>query len=141
MVIDARTFHLRPSNAIALLTVLVSCAMARAQSLESRLDDDAFVRGLIELQLPEVLQHYIELHPPASEVQGAEQLIALTRLLYVAGSTDPAQRMQGIERVLDIRRRLIRKNPGDPRLPIWMADQATDLLFDSLSADGAGLTA
>ena len=64
-----------------MLLCIAGLAMTAAgQSLEERLDEDLFLQGLIELQLPEVLEHYIRTHPPADPVQEASYQIAADRL-------------------------------------------------------------
>lgn len=49
-------------------------------------------------------------------------------------------RLAAIEQALTLRDRLIREHPGDPRRAMWLADQASDLLFLLLPFDLSGLT-
>ncbi len=51
----------------------------------------------------------------------------------------PAERAAIVERVLDLRAKLIHDHPDDPRLPVWLADQAQDLFYLVLPADSSGL--
>jgi len=124
------------------LLCIAGLAMTVAgQSLEERLDEDLFLQGLIELELPEVLEHYIRTHPPADPVQEASYRIAADRLRLRRLSGDPAARLAAIERILATRGALIEEQKAHPRRAIWLTDQAADLFFELLPTEATDLTA
>ncbi|MDY7109624.1 MAG: tetratricopeptide repeat protein [Planctomycetota bacterium] len=125
----------------ALLGLLLTANIAGGQSLDERLDEDLFLRGLIELELPEVLEHYIATHPPADPVQAARYTIAAERLRLRRVSDDPEQRLAVIEQMLAVRGELIEQQPSHPQRALWLADQAADLFFELLPTEAADLTA
>jgi hypothetical protein len=124
----------------ALLLCALSCVSAHGQSLDERLDEDAFLRGLADLQLPEVLDHYLSTHVTGDPVDQALRAIALQRL-RMQTVNEPAARLDALESLLTIRReQLIEAHPGDQRRALWLLDQASDLYFDLLAVDASGLT-
>jgi hypothetical protein len=48
-------------------------------------------------------------------------------------------RLEAIERALNLRRQLIASKPNDPQRAVWLADQASDLIFELLGHEGLGL--
>ncbi|MHC4413892.1 MAG: tetratricopeptide repeat protein [Planctomycetota bacterium] len=128
---------------LGFLTALCGLASLRtglAQSLEERLDEERFIRGLSELRLPEVLEHFLQTHPPRDSVEAAEQGILAARTALQERGAPPAEREAAVNRVLEIRAGLLREHPEDPRRAVWLADQAADLLFVLLPIDASGLT-
>ncbi len=55
-------------------------------------------------------------------------------------SSTSAGRLAAAEELLEARGRLIRGHADDARLPVWLADQASDLYFILLDVDATGLT-
>lgn len=51
------------------------------------------------------------------------------------------ERMAAIERALELRRQLINDNPNNFQRPVWLADQASDLIFECLGHEGLGIVA
>ncbi|MCP3905523.1 MAG: hypothetical protein GY715_18000 [Planctomycetes bacterium] len=125
---------------MATLTMFLAVA-AHAQSLDERVDDAAFLRGLLELELPELLEHYLQTHPPRDEVQAAEYRIAAARLRARQAADDPATRIAAVDEAMELRAALIEMHPRHPRRFAWQADQASDLLLEVLPRGSTGLTA
>jgi len=112
-----------------------------AQSLDETLDEDAYLRGLVELNLPDVLEHYIATHPAKDDAQAAAFEITRQRMALAAPDVDAAKREALINRILEIRANLLEKAPRDPRRATWLTDQAADLLFELLPLEASGVTA
>lgn len=135
---------------IVLIGALIGPVTAHAQTLEQRLDDEAFVRGLVELGLPDVLEHYLASHPPADRVDRMEHELIAMQVRRRQGLDDGGDDGGGdgggddaaarLEAILAQRRALIDAFPDHPRRASWLADQAGDLLFDLLEIDASGLT-
>ena len=121
-------------------TVLWAGGDAIAQSLETRLDEDRYLRGLTELQLPEVLEQYIADNADAPPERQAVYEIARQRLVLRRPGLPPVDRRAAIEAMLAIRAALIDAHPGHPDRATWRADQGADLLFELLSLDGSATT-
>jgi len=133
----------RPGVGRVLLCAICLFAVANrglAQSLDDRLDEDQFLRGLSEYRLKEVLEHYIETHPPADDVEAALFRIAAARMALEAPGLSTAERLQAVEHILDARRELIENHADDPRHAVWLASQATDLFFGLYPIEAAGVT-
>lgn len=124
---------------VLLLTLDVIIAPVHAQSLDQRLDSETYLRGLRDLQLPEVIEHYLRIHPPADDVEAALQAITRQQALLSAATGD--QRQAAVDALLTARADLIAKHPADPRRAVWLADQASDIFFEVFSIDGFGLVA
>ncbi len=122
------------------LSAFLVCAAASAQSLDDRLDEDKFLRGLSELQLPEVLEKYIAAHPSADPANAASFQIAAQRMVIDAPATSDADRRAAIDRMLQVRAALIKDHPQDSRRAVWLADQAADLYFVFLPLEASDLT-
>jgi tetratricopeptide (TPR) repeat protein len=140
-----RAILARAAALAPLLGAAGGAAPASAQApqpdpLRRRLDEDRFLRGLTELQLPEVLEHYLAANPPADPVEAAERQIALQRLRLESGPMSAAARREILDRVYQVRARLIETEPDDPRCAIWITDQAALVLLDLWPLDAAGLT-
>jgi hypothetical protein len=73
-------------------------------------------------------------------VQPALDEITTERSRAVDGQLSAAQRLQSAERLLHLRGMLLAEQPDDPRRALWLADQATDMLFVLLPIDSSGLT-
>ncbi len=122
--------------------LILVCAIAmtsHAQSIDERLDEERFLRGLSEYQLPEVLEHYMEQHPPADQVQAVLYQITMLRLRLADETIAPAEHRDAIEAILQARSELIDEHPEDPRHGVWLAEQASDLLFGLYPLEAAGL--
>ncbi len=111
-----------------------------AQSLDDQLDEDQFLRGLVDYGLPEVLEHYLSLHPPTDPVDSLRYDIALKHMRVRDERLNESQRLRAIHDLLDARAKLLEQHADDPRHAIWLADQAADLYFVLLPVDAAGLT-
>ena len=123
------------------LLPLACCLSGHAQSLDDRLDEDQFLRGLVDYGLPEVLEHYLELHPPADPIDQARYDIALKHMRVRDERLIDAQRLHAIEDLLATRSALLASAKDDPRHALWLTDQAADLYFVLLPYDATGLTA
>ena len=133
-----------PSRALLMLTATISIVMAlpaAAQSIEERLDESKYLRGLSEHGLPEILEHYIEQNPPADDVARVVYQLVADRMRLADPALTPAAREAALKAVLSTRQRLIDQHPFDPRHAIWLADQASDLYFVLYPAEATGLTA
>jgi hypothetical protein len=126
---------------IAAASIAVPASRGGAQSLEETLDEQRFLRGLCELQLPEVLRHYLATHPPKDELQAALHRIAEEQMLLLDRSLAPADRLVSVERLLSVRGRLIAEHHDDPRHALWLIDQASDILWHLLPSEACGVTA
>jgi hypothetical protein len=73
-------------------------------------------------------------------VESTLEAIATERSRAVDPQLTTAQRLASAERLLELRQRLLAEQPDDPRHAVWLADQATDLLFVLLPIDASGLT-
>jgi hypothetical protein len=133
---------IRPVPALVLgLLVLATTAGVAPPGLDEQLDEEQFLRGLVELGLREVLEHYLATHPPADEVQAARYELAVARMRLAEPGLTATERLAGIEALLDRRAALLRDHPDDPRRVHWLVDQADDLLYRLLPFDGSGLHA
>ena len=130
----------RGRGIIAGFAVLLAAAAAGAQSLEERLDEEQFIQGLIELELPEVLDHYLATHPAADPAVAVGHQVAAERMKIRAAGVSPQERLAALERILGLRGELIEAHRDDLRRAVWLADQAADLLFELLPIDASGLT-
>lgn len=124
----------------AFILTLCFGSASSGQSLDDHVDEDRYLRGLSDLILPEVLEHYIELYPPEDELAETEYQLALDRMRLRDRQLSPQQRETIVQSMIARRDELIRNNPGDRRLPLWLADQATDLYFELLPIEAALLT-
>lgn len=132
---------LRCSIFCAFIALLVNAHIAHAQTLDDRLDEDQFLRGLVDYGLPEVLEHYLELHPPGNTVDSLRFQIALQHMRVRDDRLDNRERLAGIEKLLALRTELIDNHKGDARHAVWLTDQAADLFFVLLPVDASGITA
>jgi len=123
------------------LTPLVVCPAVHAQSLESQLDEDQFLRGLVEYGVPEVLEHYLAAHPPDDPADALRYQVALEHMRVRDERLNDAEQLEAIESLLARRKELLDAHAGDSRHAVWLTDQAADLAFLLLPVDGAGLTA
>lgn len=113
---------------------------ALAQSLDDQLDEDRFVKGLAELGLHDLLDYTLE--------AGGKNDAAMARLVEIAhlqatlGGADLSieERSQTIDRLIAARRQLLDEHPNDPRLPLWQADLAFNLLFLQTAQSALDLT-
>ena len=138
--IERKRTGLTRCGGAGLLCVALLAPAASGQTLDQRLDEEAFLRGLVDYELPELLEHYLGGHPPADEAQAARYEIARERMRLRQSAPGSPDRLDAIESMLTIRRTLLKRRPGDPRWVIWAGDQAEDLLFELLPVEAAGLT-
>ena len=124
----------------AFIVAALLTAPGKGQSLEDRLDEDRYLRGLTELQLPDVLEQYIADHADAAPDRQAAYEIARHRIVLAGQGTGPKERRAAVEAILGIRAALIEDQPGHPDRATWRADHGADLLFELLPIDGAGVT-
>ena len=126
---------------------LVACslllnALSAAQSLDERLDEETFLRGVIELRLPDVLKAYVAAHPATDAFQAARFAVAAEQLTLADPSLPIAERLKGIDRIREIRAKLAAgADANDARVILVLADQGADSLFELLPIDGMGITA
>ncbi|MCA9284117.1 MAG: hypothetical protein KDA22_02795, partial [Phycisphaerales bacterium] len=111
-----------------------------AQSLEQRLDDEAFVRGLGDLRLRPLLEQ-LATTPTEDDLRPRRIDVELLRVEATDPERTPAERTASVAQLLDARAALIEAANEDPRQAIWMADQAEDLLFVAIPLDGNDLRA
>jgi tetratricopeptide (TPR) repeat protein len=123
----------------AMVSTLVCAATALGQSFDERVDDEQFLDRLVELQLPDALDHYIATHPPADEATAMRYALAADRMRLRAAATG-AERLIIIERMLATRRAIIDADRTHPQLGVWLADQASDLYFELLPINASGVT-
>jgi tetratricopeptide (TPR) repeat protein len=121
---------------IALMCSVALTSPIGAQSIDDRLDLEAYLHGIVELRLPEVLDTYIRSHPADSEVTAALYDLARGRLAANDPDSTLSARRDAVDAVLKRRRALIDENPSDVRRARWLLDQASDLYFESLAGDG-----
>jgi tetratricopeptide (TPR) repeat protein len=132
---------LRSRIASLLLVLGLPLAPVAGQSLEERLDEERFLRGLVEMELRDALEHYLETHPAKDPVRAARHEIIRAHLAWREHHADPAVRLAAAERALEARRALLERFPDHPRHALWLADQAADLYFRVLPHEQAGLAA
>ncbi len=128
------------SIAIFIATLAVTAPPAHAQSLDDRLDEERYLKGLTDLQLPEVLEHYIDAFPSEDPVRAMQFRLAAERMAMQQPGISPAEKLRVIEDILAARAQMIDRFDEDPRRIGWMLDQASDLQFALLPIEGAGLT-
>ncbi len=125
---------------ILALIALLGGRAALAQSLDEQLDEDRFLKGLAELGLHDLLDYTLE--------SGGKNDAAMARLVEIAhlqatlGGADLSieERSQAIDRLIAARRQLLDEHPNDPRLPLWQADLAFNLLFLQTAPSALDLT-
>lgn len=125
-------------HSLRLCVSVLACDVA-GQTLDERLDEEKFLRGLSEYALPEVLDHYITEHPPADAVDALIYALTVQRMRLADESLTPAQHRDAIEQVLATREEMLSSHPADPRHAVWLAEQAADLLFGLYPLEAAGL--
>ena len=92
---------------LALATALLCAASpVAAQSLDERLDEERYLKGLTDLQLPEVLEHYIDAFPSEDPVRAMQFRLAAERMAMQQPGTTPAQRLGHVEDILAARDKL-----------------------------------
>src|SRR5437016_4923046 len=72
---------LKPQVWFACVCVGALACLTSAQTLDERLDEEQFLRGLDDLRLPEVLEHYIASHPTNEPVRLGQFEIARQRMI------------------------------------------------------------
>lgn len=132
-----KTRHL--FNLIALLALLAGGA-ARAQGLDEQLDQDQFLKGLAEYGLDDLLDYVLE-----SSSAGDAALTELVEIAHLQAALadeelDSEARSLTIDRLVGARRKLIDAHPNDPRMPLWQADLAFNLLFLKTAQSALDLT-
>ena len=116
-----------PLRAACVASVLAFSGVtsAVAQSPVRQLDESALPQGLIELELPDLLEHYLQTNPPADDALAEAYRITAARLRI--GSADRAAQLRA---VIDRRDQLIAAHPGHAARGAWLADQASDLCLE-----------
>jgi tetratricopeptide (TPR) repeat protein len=127
-----------PRLSLCLCASLVALSSG-AQTLDERLDEEKFLRGLSEYRLPDVLDHYIREHPPANEIDATLYAMTVLRMRLSDETLTPEQHRSAVEQVLATRDELIENHSDDPRHGVWLAEQAADLLFAMYPLEAAGL--
>ncbi|NNF43733.1 MAG: hypothetical protein HKN62_11950 [Phycisphaerales bacterium] len=122
----------------ALLTVALVASGGAGQSLRERLDEEAFLQGLVDAGMADVLEHVLTTEPPANAVLADRFEIELLRLTLP--DLDDAERPAQLNRIFTQRAGLIDGYPAHPDRGIWLADQASDLWFESITPGGSILT-
>lgn len=122
------------------LCLALATGRGMGQSLDERLDEARFLRELSELGLPEIIEHYVATHPKTASADQAAYRIAALRSQMNQPGVPLARRLLLLEQVLEVRAALIAVGGEDRRRAIWLADQASDLYFELLPLDAAGLT-
>ncbi|MFG0329108.1 MAG: tetratricopeptide repeat protein [Phycisphaerales bacterium] len=119
----------------ALVGAATAAARATAlQPLDERIDRDAFISGLAEYGLDDLLDAYLdEIGGDLGTVRLAE--VARARGAYRSASTRGEAEV-ALHRLLDAHRALLDAESTDPEYPIRQADLAFDLLFIALRHDG-----
>lgn len=129
-------------RALILAACGFACAIASnaaAQSLDDHFDEERYLRGLGELNLPEVLEHYIAQHPPTDDVQATAYAIVQQRMILREPGAASTDREAAVHHILAQRNELLDAHPNDPRRAQWLADQAADVYFELLTIDASGL--
>lgn len=121
--------------------ILCITAAASAQTLDDRLDEEAYLRGLVELRLSDVLDQYAKSHPSNDPFRAARFEVAAQRIALTDPNATIDQRMASLDRLGTIRAQLVADHPDDARAPVLLADQAADAFFDLLPTDAAGFAA
>ena len=80
-------FHLA---VLGLLGGLFITGAAPGQSLDERLDEEAYLRGLVDLRLPDVLEHYIATTPARDETSRALRELAMRQMQLAQISAEPS---------------------------------------------------
>jgi tetratricopeptide (TPR) repeat protein len=125
---------------VFIVSMLAVGAGVAAQSLDERLDEDAFLRGVIELRLADVLETYAARHRTGDPFQSARFDIVAEQIKLADPAIDVRSRLAGLERIREIRTRLAAAHSNDPRAAVLLADQAADDLFELLPTDASGIT-
>lgn len=124
------------SRSLILLSLALFPINVAAQSLDDRLDDDAFLRGLSEYGLGDLIEHAAGgAEANAGSVRALQVVIAREEAAYNAAPAGSSARRQSLDRLLAARRALIEQFPNEPNVALWMTDLAADLYFRLLGED------
>ena len=72
-------------------------------------------------------------------VERLKQSLEATRA-KLAGIESASRRLTQLEKIIAQRQMLIEAHPDDPQRAIWLVDQASDLFYEVLGIEAAGLT-
>ncbi|MHC4992198.1 MAG: hypothetical protein ACYTGC_14595, partial [Planctomycetota bacterium] len=123
-----------------LAILLVLAPTVCGQALQDQLDEQRFLQGLADLGLREALDHHVRTNPPADEIEAVLYRMADRRMTLRSPAVPMATRIRALEELLDLRRSLIDGHRDHPERHRWLLDQAEDLLFELLPAEGSGFT-
>ncbi len=134
-----------PIRRCTLCVIAAACMMfiampGHAQSLDELIDEQQYLDGLSELNLPEVLNHYVASHPTNDPARQTYFQIAHQRMAMRRPDATPARRTQLLQNIIDLRQALIDLHPDDPRRTIWLSDQAAAWMFEMFNVEAAGWT-
>lgn len=115
------------------------CCPANGQFSDDQFDEDRYLRGLNELNLPEVMEHYLQQTADTDELRRMERSIALDRLRLRGSNLTVAERVERVDGLLATRSAMIDQYPDDPRRAQWLADQAADIYFELLHIEAAAM--
>lgn len=118
------------------------CAQhATAQTIDDLLDEQDYIEGLSELDLPEVLEYYFQAHPTDDTAVRSLYKMAMERMAMRRPGITPANRLKRLETIIAIRDDLIAGHPRDLRRATWLADQSAAWLFEMFHIETSGATA
>ncbi len=122
------------------IQLLPASAFARGESLEETLDESRFLQGLIEQQLPEILEHYFATHPADSDIDESRQRIARLQMNLARIEGSSAERQALLEEILDARASALEQVDDDEQRAVLLIEQAADFYFQLLPIDASGPT-
>jgi len=117
--------------AILVVGMTLGAAPIFAQSAAIPLDDDeAFLKGLLELRLFRLLDYHLEHNPPENELAARliQRDIKLARRDDLELSREESQRL--LAEANAILETIIKKNPGDQRSLDWRLQLARSMLYE-----------
>lgn len=122
--------------------VLIAASLAMLGAIARDDEDDRFLRGLAELDLREVLEHYMQTNPPRDLVRAEEFALALDRMRLNDRTLGAAAR-ETLVRSMLTRRSALMASPtmSSTSRAVHLADQAADAYFELLPIEASGLAA
>lgn len=117
--------------AFLVVGITIGAAPIFAQSAAAPLDDDeAFLKGLLELRLFRLLDYHLEHNPPENELAARliQRDIKLARRDDIEVSREESQRL--LAEANAILETIIKKNPGDQRSLEWRLQLARSMLYE-----------
>ncbi len=126
---------------LALLGFTPASADQSETTLDEMLDEEMYLRGLCQWQLPEVFASYRELYPAEDPFTHARYGITERRMLLYNPTASVREQLIAIDDILNLRQtQLIDAHPDDYRRALWLMEQAADLYFEKLAINDAELT-